>query len=156
MSLYYQKYVSLCKYAVPAKPHLKVIAAWLTLSIEFLVSSVLTEQKQTSVFQLQKNISSYVKKRSPVCRVCKCSGNECTQWHIPTSLLPVVTRTPCLPAPMCLRYMRHSPACAKSLTPSTPVRVGGIIFYPLEHGVFQTPTRVPFKSIGTNLPSRTM
>lgn len=53
---------SLCKYAVPAKPQLKVIAAWMTLSIELLISSVVTEQKQTFISVTKECIFTCEKK----------------------------------------------------------------------------------------------
>lgn len=146
----------LCKYAAPVKSHLKILAIWLSLSNELIISSVLIGQKKAFIFQLQRNISSDVKNRSLMCRVPMCSGNKCTHWHIPISLLPVVTRAlhwPFHTWPWCTGCI---PEGANSFTNSTPACAGGITLYPQDHALFQTSSCAPVKSIGTNEPSHTM
>lgn len=80
-------------------------------------------QKQIFIFQLQWNLSSDVKNRSLMCRVPRCSGNKCTQWHIPISPLLTVSRALHWPFhmwPWCTRmhpwgcpHQSHTSACGR-------------------------------------------
>lgn len=105
---------SLCKYAVPAKPQLKVIAAWDDFKywVAYIFSSYRAE---ANLYFCYKRIYLHMwKKRSPICGVRRCSGNECTRRRILTPLLPAVTKTLCSPAPKCRWDTGCTPACARA------------------------------------------